>query len=307
MSMEILQEKIRKKKNPALLCLDPTGDVIPPHLLEEAIREKGQTLEALALACENYCRGILEAVSDSMPGVSVKTAGFFALGPAGAAVLERILAYAREKELYVILDGAFGEPGFAGQALAESIFGGIPVGDQVLTAYPADGVTVNPYAGADGAAAFLPYCRTEGKSLFVQVRTANRSSVEVQELLTGGRLVYTAVADLASRWGAELCGRSGYSQVGAVVSASRGEVLKTLREKYDRLFLLVTGLGVQGGCVKNASYAFDRLGRGAAVCAGHSILGAWKKAETDGRDYAAQAAAAAEKLKRDLSKYVLVM
>lgn len=307
MSIDLLQEKIRKKKNPALLCLDPTGQVIPPHLMEEALRERGETLEAAALACENFCRGILDAVGETMPGVSVKTAGFFALGSAGVQSLERILAYAREKDLYVILDGAFGEPGFAGEALADSTFGGISLGDRVLTAYPADGVTVNPYAGTDGAAAFLPYCKAEGKSVFVQVRTANRSSVEVQELLTGGRLVYTAVADLASRWGAEFLGRIGYSQVGAVVSASRGEVLRNLREKYDRLFLLVTGLGVQGGCVKNASYAFDRLGRGAAVCAGHSILGAWKKADTDGRDYAEQAAAAAEKLKRDLAKYVLVM
>lgn len=307
MSMDVLQEKIRKKKNPALLCLDPTGQVIPPHLMEEALQEKGETLEAAALACENFCRGILDAVGDIMPGVSVKTAGFFALGAPGIQTMERILAYAREKDLYVILDGAFGEPGFAGEALADSVFGGISLGNRVLMAYPADGVTVNPYSGADGAAAFLPYCKAEGKSVFVQVRTANRSSVEVQELLTGSRLVYTAVADLANRWGAEALGKIGYSQVGAVVSASRGEVLKNLREKYDRLFLLVTGLGVQGGCVKNASYAFDRLGRGAAVCAGHSILGAWKKVETDGRDYAEQAAAAAEKLKRDLAKYVLVM
>ena len=59
MSMDVLQEKIRKKKNPALLCLDPTGQVIPPHLMEEALQEKGETLEAAALACENFCRGIL--------------------------------------------------------------------------------------------------------------------------------------------------------------------------------------------------------------------------------------------------------
>ena len=307
MSMDLLQEKIKKCKNPSLLSLDPTGQVIPRHLVEEAVSERGETLEALALACENFCRGILDAVGEIMPGISVKTAGFFALGSAGILAMERILAYAREKGLYVILDGGFSEPGFAGEALADSTFGGVGLGDTVLTAYPVDGVTVNPYPGADGAAAFLPYCRAEGKSLFVQVRTANRSAVEVQELLAGSRLVYTAVADLASRWGAELCGKTGYSQVGAVVSASRGEVLRTLREKYDRLFLLVTGLGVQGGCVKNASYAFDRLGRGAAVCAGHSILGAWKKAETDGRDYQAQAAAAAKKLKRDLAKYVQVM
>ena len=37
MSMDVLQEKIRKKKNPALLCLDPTGQVIPPHLMEEDV------------------------------------------------------------------------------------------------------------------------------------------------------------------------------------------------------------------------------------------------------------------------------
>ena len=47
MSMEILQEKIRKKKNPALLCLDPTGDVIPPHLLEKVPPERREALEGV--------------------------------------------------------------------------------------------------------------------------------------------------------------------------------------------------------------------------------------------------------------------
>lgn len=85
------------------------------------------------------------------------------------------------------------------------------------------------------------------------VKTSNRSSVEVQDLLTGGRLVHTAMADLVSRWGSDLYGKCGYSQVAAVVGASYPQVLKSLRAKYDRMFFLVPGYGVQGGTAKTFS------------------------------------------------------
>ena len=126
----------------------------------------------------------------------------------------------------------------------------------------------------DSIKPFLPYCRDGGKSLFILVKTSNRSSVEVQDLLSGGRLVHTAMADLVNRWGGELWGKYGYSQVAAVVGAPYPEILRSLRAKYDRMFFLVPGYGAQGGTAKSVQHAFDRFGHGAVVCAARSILGA---------------------------------
>ena len=168
-------------------------------------------------------------------------------------------------------------------------------------------MTINGYLGGDSVKPFLPYCRDGGKSLFVLVKTSNRSSVEVQDLLTGGRLVHTAMADLVNRWGGELYGACGYSQVAAVVGAPYPELLKSLRAKYDRMFFLVPGYGAQGGTAKNVQYAFDRFGHGAIVCAARSLLSAWKKTGGDGRDYVSCVRQAAEKMRKDLGKYIIVM
>ena len=77
----------------------------------------------------------------------------------------------------------------------------------------------------------------------------------MQDLLSGDRVIYTAMADLAMRWSEGLFGRNGYSQIGAVVGATYPQTLRLLREKYDRLFFLVPGYGAQGGTAR------ERAGR----------------------------------------------
>ena len=62
MSIDALQAKIRKLKNPSMIGLDPTVELLPPHLLEEAYRTHGQSLEALAAAYETFCGEILQAL-----------------------------------------------------------------------------------------------------------------------------------------------------------------------------------------------------------------------------------------------------
>jgi hypothetical protein len=80
-----------------------------------------------------------------------------------------------------------------------------------------------------------------------------------------------------------------------------------LRAKHDRMFLLVDGLDYPSGNAKNCSYAFDRFGYGAAVCAGPSVTAAWKDAESDGTDYIEQAVQSAERMKRNLCRYVTIL
>ena len=117
----------------------------------------------------------------------------------------------------------------------------------------------------------------------------------MQDLLSGDRVVYQVMADLAMRWSTGLFGTNGYSEIGIAVGATNRPVLETLRRKYDRLFFLVPGYGAQGAGAKDAQFAFDRMGHGAAIMAGRSILYAFRKQDGDGQDYQQAALQAAEK------------
>ena len=278
-----------------MVGLDPTPEVVPGYLLEEARRELGVTPAAAAAAYSRFCRELLEGLRDVVPAVKVQSACFDALGSSGVAAMQEVLGFARELGYYVLLDSMRGDVPGTAELCARAAFGTVEEAGPGYQPYPCDAVTINPY------------CRDGGKSLFVLVKTSNRSSVEVQDLLTGGRLVHTAMADLVNRWGGELYGACGYSQVAAVVGAPYPELLKSLRAKYDRMFFLVPGYGAQGGTAKNVQYAIDRFGHGAIVCAARSLLSAWKKTGGDGRDYVSCARQAAEKMRKDLGKYIIVM
>lgn len=307
MSIDVLQSKIRKLKNPAMLGLDPTLELIPPQLLQEAFAAHGETPRGLAAAYARFCKELLDALAPILPAVKVQSACFSALGADGIAVMQELLRYADRKGYYVLLDTMRGDVGHIAAQVAASTFGTLQIGQTQHRIYPCDGVTLNGYLGSDSAAPFLPYCKNEKKSLFLLAKSSNKSGREVQDLLSGDRVVHTVMADLARRWSSDLIGRFGYSQVGIVVSATQPQTLAALRKNYDRLFFLVVGYGAQGGTAKNVQYAFDRLGYGAVVSASRSILSAWRKEGADSADYVALAVQAAEKMKNDLGKYIMVM
>ena len=73
------------------------------------------------------------------------------------------------------------------------------------------------------------------------------------------------------------------------------------------MYLLVDGLDYPSGNAKNCSYAFDRFGYGAAVCAGPSVTTAWMEAESDGKDYLEHAAQAADRMKRNITRYITIL
>ena len=175
------------------------------------------------------------------------------------------------------------------------------------SAFACDALVVSAYLGSDILKPFLPYCKHDGKNIFLLLKTSNKSSREVQDLLSGDRVVYTAMADLAMRWSVDLFGKNGYSEIGAVVGATFPQTMKLLREKYDRRFFLVPGYGAQGGTAKNVQFAFDRFGHGAIITASRSIICAWQKEESDGRDYTRRAVDAALKMKNDIAKYVVIL
>ena len=170
--------------------------------------------------------------------------------------------------------------------------------------YPCDALVISGYLGSDVIKPFLPYCKKGKKDLFVVVRTANKSASELQDLLAGSRNVHIAAADHVNRYGADTAGKFGYTQVGVLAAASSADSLRTLRSKYPRLFLLLDGFDYPNANAKICSNAFDKFGHGAAACSGSGIVSAWKDAESDGRDYLEHAKAAAERMKKNLTRYI---
>ena len=306
MSIDRLQQCIRDKKNPSMVSLDPVADRLPPQLIEQAVAERGETLAALALAYENFSRGILEALQDIVPAVKVRQACYAALGSAGMEALEKTLGYARELGYYVLLDTSAAAAPATGEALAKSCFGGLTLGEKHLEPPLAcDGLGILAYQGSDGTKPLLPYL-AQDKSLFLLARSANKSAREVQDLISGDRVVYQVMMDLAMRWCGEKFGKSGYMGIGVVISGTQPDFLKRFRRKYDRLFFLVPGYGSWGAYGKDVQHAFDLAGHGAVICAGRSILYAYEKSG-DAAAYREKAREAAEKMRNNILQYVQVI
>lgn len=307
MSIDVLQDKIRKMKNPVMFGLDPYLPILPRHIVEEAFAQYGQTPAAAAVAYYRFCTELLDALCDIVPAVKIQSACFEALGAEGICQMQRITKYAKEKGYYVLMDSMRGDVGNVAEIYAQAMFGTVSIGEEAHKLYEIDALTVNSYLGSDGVKPFLHYCKKEDKNIFLLLKTSNKSSREVQDLLSGDRVVYTAMADLALRWGETMIGRHGYSEIGAVVGATFPQTMKLLREKYDRLFFLVPGYGAQGGTAKNVQFAFDRFGHGAVITASRSIICAWQQTGSDGTDYLDCARNAALKMKSDIGKYVSIL
>ena len=307
MSFDILQDKIKAKKNPTVAGLDARIEYVPEHIRRAAFAEHGQGRKGAAEAIWQFNVGLIDALCDIVPAVKPQAAYYENLGWQGLEVLERTIRYAREKGLFFIADIKRGDIGTTAAAYAEGWLSGAKIGERTIPVFDADCVTLNGYMGSDSIKPFLEAARTEDKCAFVLAKTSNPSSTELQDLVAGDRLVYTVMGDLIQRWGKDTAGKYGYQALGAVVGATHPSVLKELRYRLDKTFFLVPGYGVQGGTAADVRYAFDELGRGAIVNASRSIMYAWQKTGKDGADYQEAARAAAEKMRDEIRQYVTIM
>lgn len=292
MSVDILQEKIRNKKNPSVVDLTAAADRIPPHLLQE----HGDFLPAYGA----FCSSLLEALKNTVPAVRFQFANFSLYGAEGLSLLQSLLREATEKGYYVLLDCVqILSPAMA-QLAANMLL-------QEDCPWQFHGLILSTYIGSEGLKPFVNKLNGSKKSVYGVIRTGNKSAAELQDLLTGNRLCHTAAADLVNRLGEPMPGKSGYHKIGAMAGASSADGIRSLRSKYSRLFLLLDGYDYPNANAKNCSYAFDKLGHGAAACAGDSVIAAWINADSDGTDYLEHAVDAAERMKKNLCRYVTVL
>ena len=307
MSFDVLQDKIKAKKNPTVAGLDARVEYVPPHILKKYTALHGETLQAAALAVLEFDQGLIDALADVVPAVKPQSAYFEMLGWQGMKVLEEVIAYAKSKDLFVIADVKRGDIGTTAAAYSEAWLGASQVGGTACPVFNADCVTLNGYMGSDAVKPFLKECTERDKCAFVLAKTSNPSSMELQDIVAGDRLVYTVMGDLIQRWGQGTEGKYHYQALGAVVGATHPSVLKELRYRLDKVFFLVPGYGAQGGTAADVRFAFDELGRGAIVNASRSIMCAWQKTGKDGADYQDAARAAAEKMRDEIKQYVTIL
>jgi len=307
MSFDVLQDKIRKKKNPTVAGLDPKPEQIPPHILKDAYAHHGETLAGAAEAVWQFNKGLIDALCDVVPAVKPQSAYYERLGWRGMEVLERTISYAKEKDLFVIADVKRGDIGSTAQAYADGWLGRTQVGGSALPVFDADCVTLNGYMGSDSIGPFLDTAKAADKCVFVLVKTSNPGSGEFQDLIAGDRLVYKVMGDLTARLGQGTEGKYGFSAAGAVVGATYPRDLRELRERLEHTFFLVPGYGAQGGTAQDVRHAFNRMGHGAIVNASRSIMCAWQKTGKDGLDYQDAACAAAEAMRDDIKQYVTIV
>ena len=307
MSFDILQEKIREKKNPTVAGLDPRIEYVPAHIQKKSFEQYGETLAGAADAVWQFNQGLIDALCDIVPAVKPQSAYYENMGWQGMAVMEKTIQYAREKGLYVIADIKRGDIGSTATAYAEGWLGVTKVGSVECPVFDADCVTLNGYMGSDAIKPFLEQCAARNKSAFVLAKTSNPSSVELQDMVAGDRLVYTVMGDLIERWGKDTEGKFGYQALGAVVGATHPSVLKDLRRRLTHTFFLVPGYGAQGGTAADVRYAFDEFGRGAIINASRSIMCAWKKTGQDGLDYQQAARNAAIQMREELKTYITIL
>ena len=257
-----LRERIERVDSVVSVGLDPDPDRHPP-----AVRDADLPRWA-------FNRRIIDATHEH--AAAYKPNAAFYEGPDGWRALEETIAYARGKDVPVLLDAKRADIGNTARRYAALL-------DR------ADAITVNPYMGRDS---LDPFLSREDAGVFVLCRTSNPGGEDLQGLeLASGDRVYERVAALADLW-------NEHGNVGLVVGATAPEELEAIREQVPDLPFLVPGVGAQGGDARAAvEYGLaDGVG---LINSSRGIIFAGEEAA----DFFGAAGEAAKRLKRRLNRH----
>ncbi|WP_043840523.1 orotidine-5'-phosphate decarboxylase [Amycolatopsis taiwanensis] len=207
---------------------------------------------------ENFALKAVDALAPEVAVVKPQSAFFEAYGAAGIAVLERVIAQAKEAGALVLLDVKRGDIGSTMAAYAAAYLGG-------ETRLDADAITVSPYLGFGSLG---PALKAAGKGVFVLARTSNPEAARLQNaLLDNGKTVAQSIVDHAAECNA---GARPLGDVGVVVGATiaPGEL------RLDELNgpVLAPGFGAQGAGVAELHKLFGSPLRGVLAASSRDIL-----------------------------------
>lgn len=222
MTKSALIQEIKNKKSFLCVGLDPDLQKIPQSFL---------ALDQPILA---FNKAIIDATKEYAVAYKLNIAFYEAMGKEGWEILEATRAYIPNNCL-TIADAKRGDIGNTAAMYAKTFF----------ETYPFDSVTVAPYMGKDSIAPFLNF---EGKWTILLGLTSNEGSQDFQLLNTDGQKLYEKVLSISSEWGST-------ENLMYVIGATQGELLTSIRNIIPHHFLLIPGVGAQGGTVKEVAKA----------------------------------------------------
>ena len=271
-----LAAAVRCKGTALCVGLDPRWEQLPDELTR---RSDVITLEGAAARYEEFCLRVLEVVAPLVPAVKPQSAFFESCGPAGLTALQRSPGPGRELGLIAILDSKRNDIASTAEAYADAAFDGTSIQGRRFPVWDADALTVNPYLGRDALEPFFTSARRGGRGLFVLVRTSNPGAGQFQDLVSAGKPLFHHVAAAVGEWTRENLGQCGLGDVGAVVGATHPAELATVRQLLPEAWLLMPGLGAQGGTAADVAAAFRSDGLGAIVNSSRGITACFSRSQ----------------------------
>jgi len=221
MTTQQLIDQINIKKSFLCVGLDVDLNKIPSHLLE------------LEDPIFEFNKAIIDATHDLAVSYKPNTAFYEAYGIKGWISLQKTIHYINEKypEIFTIADAKRGDIGNTSSMYAKAFFEDLNF----------DSVTVAPYMGKDSVEPFLAF---ENKHTILLALTSNEGAFDFQTLTINGEELYQKVVETSKTW-------NNSENLMYVVGATKAEYFTEIRKIIPDSFLLVPGVGAQGGSLSD--------------------------------------------------------
>lgn len=267
MNKQSLFEEIKKKESYLCVGLDTDLQKVPPHLL----KEKDPIFA--------FNKQIIDATLDYAVAYKPNIAFYEAHGLKGWESLQKTIEYLPD-DVFTIADAKRGDIGNTSNMYARAFFEEMNF----------DSITVAPYMGEDSVKPFLEF---KDKWVILLALTSNAGGKDFQNLvLADGRQVYEEVLQKSQEWGSD-------EELMYVVGATKAKALQNIRQIIPDHFLLVPGVGAQGGSLAEVSAYGMNKHCGLLVNSSRGIIYA------DGsKDFAKVAASKAKDLQQEMADYL---
>ena len=265
MTTENLIAQIKIKKSFLCIGLDVDLNKIPPHLL------------ALEDPIFEFNKAIIDATHDLAVSYKPNTAFYEAYGIKGWISLQKTINYINEKhpEIFTIADAKRGDIGNTSSMYAKAFFEDLNF----------DSVTVAPYMGKDSVEPFLEF---ENKHTIMLALTSNEGAFDFQTLKVNGVELYKQVLETSKTW-------ENSENLMYVVGATKAEYFTEIRKIVPDSFLLVPGVGAQGGTLSEVCKHGMNANLGLLINSSRAIIYA-----SNGTDFAEKARAEALKMQEEM-------
>ncbi len=261
-----LIDQINAKRSFLCVGLDTDLSKIPAHLLNESD------------PVFSFNQAIIDATRDLCVSYKINTAFYEALGELGWVSMRKTLAYIGNDHL-VIADAKRGDIGNTSAQYARAFFDTLPF----------DAITVSPYMGSDSVKPFLDW---PNKWTIVLGLTSNAGAADFELQPAGNQLLYEQVMQTAAAWGTP-------DNMMFVVGATRADAFLNVRRLLPDHFLLVPGVGAQGGTLSEVYRYGSIKGVGLLVNLSRNIIYASSRT-----DFSARARKVASECQKEMAALI---